>query len=165
MRYLYNRLPHLLFVLFMLGWCIAGATNNMRRAVLSVAALLILRFSNSFGFNPTVAVGVLVLIWVRSLPVPAVVRTVTAAIASASLFIYLTHFQFQSAAKHIVGRSIPAVNVILALAGGVAVWWIYDRVTRAITSGVLARRHRKVGNTPGAGSELDVASGTITNRL
>ena len=138
---LYNRVPHMMLVLFMLGWCIAAAASFEQRAVLCAVALLVCAVN--YSFSPLLVGGTLLLLWVRTIPMPALLRPAVSSVAGASLFIYLTHFQFRSAAKHLYGGTIPLVDVALALLGGVAVWWVYTRVTREgarIARGILAGR-------------------------
>lgn len=77
------------------------------------------------------------LIWFRSVPVPALVARAGAVIASSTLFIYLTHFQFQSLADHVLRH--PLFEVALALAGGVLVGYCWNTLLRLL----FARRHKQ----------------------
>jgi len=60
--------------------------------------------------------------------VPALVARAGAVIASSTLFIYLTHFQFQSLADHVFRH--PLFEVALALAGGVLVGYCWNTLSR-----------------------------------
>ena len=63
--------------------------------------------------------AVLALIWIKSIPVPGILARGLALIASSTLYIYLTHFQFQSLARHIV--DVPVLAVVIAIVGGIGV--------------------------------------------
>jgi hypothetical protein len=54
------------------------------------------------------------------------------------LFIYLTHFQFQSLARRIVDQ--PLFAVALALVGGVLVTYCWNTLTRHVIARLGGRR-------------------------
>jgi surface polysaccharide O-acyltransferase-like enzyme len=70
----------------------------------------------------------LLVIWVRSIPVPGIMARGMALIASSTLYIYLTHFQFQSVARRL--GDYPVLAVVLAIVGGVAVGYAWNKVVR-----------------------------------
>lgn len=80
--------------LFALGWAAARATRGGHRLVLTAAAIcgaMLPGFSDGdAGRKLVITCGVLLLIWVTRLPVPAGLRRVTTVLAGASLMIYLT---------------------------------------------------------------------------
>jgi len=77
-----------------LGWAAARATTTTHRAV--VSALLVLTVPDFFT-DPVrdlvVLVAALALVWVRRTWVPAALVPLVSALAAASLWIYLTHWQ------------------------------------------------------------------------
>ena len=85
--------PAPVFWLFALGWAAARARTQVQRWSVSIITLLTLPgFFGSTLRDATVAAGILLLVWVPALPVPAVLRRVTGWLAAASLYIYLTHW-------------------------------------------------------------------------
>jgi hypothetical protein len=66
-------------------------------------------------------------------------------IASSTLFIYLTHFQFQSVADHVSRH--PLFEVALALAGGVLVAYCWNTLIRLL----FTRRNK---HNPARGADL-----------
>lgn len=80
--------------LFALGWLVARSSDIRRRLFTS---LLLVATVPGFAANSEreaiVLIGTLVLLWVPRMSVPRVVTPVLAGLATASLFIYLTHWQ------------------------------------------------------------------------
>lgn len=103
--------------LFALGWATARNQNWWQRAIVTVVT-----FASVPGFfgdparEAVIAGGLLLLIWLPYLRVPAAASRVAAVLASGSLYIYLTHWQifphFDS----------PLIGVSVSLAVGVAYW-------------------------------------------
>lgn len=83
------------FWLFALGWAAAQAKTIPQRLWVTAA---IVGTVPGFFFGDTqreviVAVGLCMLVWLSSIPFPAMLSRVAGVLASASLYIYLTHFQ------------------------------------------------------------------------
>lgn len=131
--------------LFALGWTIARARTVLQRCLATAIALLCIPgFFHDVPREATLLAGILVLIWVRTLPVPRGLQKLTVLLASASLYIYLTHWLVF---PHFVAIH-PAVAVAASLLAGVGYW--------ALVNGVLTlkRRHlpgRRGTQAPGAG--------------
>ncbi|MCD2185818.1 AMP-binding protein [Actinomycetospora soli] len=109
--------------LVVLGWVVFRATTPARRGAVGLAALVLA--GTFFPVEPwraaLVAVGVLILLFVRRVALPAAIASVASTLAAASLAIYLTHF----AVLGLADRGVPGpVLVVLALAVGVAAWWV-----------------------------------------
>ena len=124
-------------------WCIAlGAVvaraDGTRRRI--VASFLTLALVPGFFGEPLreaiVAIGVLALIWLPAVRVPAILRPALTTIASASLFIYLTHWivypPFEQAA--------PLIGTLLSLAVGIAAWAVYRPVQRKVRAAAQSLR-------------------------
>ncbi len=124
---------HVVFWIFAAGWAASRASTPWHRAV--VTALVCVAgpgFLQDGAREAVVVAGMLVLVWVPQLRLPrALVRT-GALLASASLYIYLTHWQIYPHFEH----SLPLVGVVLSLGFGVAVWKGVERVTPSLRSGV-----------------------------
>ncbi|MFF2113559.1 AMP-binding protein [Rhodococcus koreensis] len=83
------------FWLFALGWAAAKATTVWHR--LCVTSVIVATVPGFF-FGETrreiiVVGGLCLLVWLRSVPFPTLLSRVAGVLASASLYIYLTHFQ------------------------------------------------------------------------
>ncbi|AKS32322.1 AMP-binding protein [Mycolicibacterium goodii] len=147
--------------LFAIGWAAARATRIGHRLLVTVAAIggaLLPGFSDAdSGRKLVIGCGLLLLIWVTRVPVPAGLRRITAVLAGASLLIYLTQpltfFLLEWGQSLLVDR--PATQVagpgpsgpmhdlrlvlatVIALAVGVIAWKAYELVLRQ-----LPRSHR-----------------------
>lgn len=105
--------------IFALGWAAARATTPRRR--LLVAGLVVTTVPGFFGDPPREAVvvgGMLALVWLVSVPWPAVLMRITGLVASASLFIYLTHWQVYPYLED----DYPLLGLLASLVVGIAVW-------------------------------------------
>ncbi|MFD5179158.1 AMP-binding protein [Nocardia sp. NPDC058379] len=79
---------------FVLGWAGAKATAVWQRLI--VSAVLLASVPGYFGVTDRerlVMAGILLLVWLPALRVPAVVAVVAVAVADSSLFAYLLHWQ------------------------------------------------------------------------
>jgi len=141
--------------LFVLGWAAVRATRVSQRLLLTVAAvcaaLLPGFFDDDQGRKLVIVGGLLLLIWVTHIPVLAAMRRLTALLAGASLWIYLTQFQtyrFVAWIRYLIEGPPPAsasgpgsygdspsllhyelpraAATVLALVVGVLVWKAYE---------------------------------------
>ena len=117
---------YVLIWLFATGWAAARASTTRQRLLVSAIPVLTVP-----GFWPampmrelTIVVGLLVLIWVPTVVLPAFLGRAAAVVASASLFVYLTHF--------VVYPPIMGTSSVLAMAAcvvvGVAYWRVWLRI-------------------------------------
>jgi acyl-CoA synthetase (AMP-forming)/AMP-acid ligase II len=117
--------------LFTLGWAAARARHALHRCALSfVAALTIPGFFDNPYRELTVLVGVLLLLWLPSMPVPAGLRRVTVLVASASLHIYLVHWLVYPP----LAALSPALAVVGSLTAGIAYWMVCARIPTLLRS-------------------------------
>ncbi len=126
--------------LFLIGWAAARATGPGQRALLTVATVATI--PGVFG-NPAreavMVAGLVVLIWVPTVPVTRRIAAVAGTLASASLYIYLVHWQVY---PHIWHFSKP-LAFVASLAAGLLYAALFRRVTRLARSArgrVTARR-------------------------
>jgi acyl-CoA synthetase (AMP-forming)/AMP-acid ligase II len=123
--------------LFALGWAIAQTRNlGHRCAVSAIAALTIPGFFDNANREAALLVGILVLVWLPSIPVPKGLRRLTVVLASASLYAYLVHWLVY---PPLAGIS-PALAVTASLAAGVAYWALCTRVASAASRWKAGRR-------------------------
>jgi len=126
---------HVVFWIFALGWASAKATTRWQRLLLTALTLVTVPgFFGEGSRDAYVAAGLVALIWVPGLRLPAAVARPAATLAAASLWIYLLHWQIY---PHLEYR-IPWLATVLSLVVGVLASWLADRVLR----GVPRRRQR-----------------------
>jgi acyl-CoA synthetase (AMP-forming)/AMP-acid ligase II/acyl carrier protein len=111
--------PEPVLWLFALGWATARAQKVRERLLLAtVAVLTVPGFFGDVKRDATILVGVLALIWLPRCPVPLVLHNLLAVLASASLYVYLTHW--------LVYPELAKINwvlaVVVSLAVGVGYW-------------------------------------------
>lgn len=131
-------------------WCIAlglvvARADSLTRRI--GASLLTLALVPGFFGEPLretiIALGVLALIWLPSVPLPVALRPLLTTIASASLFIYLTHWVVYPPFED----TAPVVGTLLSLAVGIVAWrlhrWTVRRWAARFPGGLGMRRARR----------------------
>ncbi|WP_195760575.1 AMP-binding protein [Agromyces kandeliae] len=112
--------------LIALGWLVARSTSVPRRVATS--AIVLVTVPGFFG-DPVregiVAIGLGLLIWATSLPVPVVLSGALGTVASASMFVYLTHWQVYPP----IEEWSPPLAIVASFAVGLAAWWAWGRAT------------------------------------
>ena len=129
--------------LFALGWAIARSRTVAQRCVVSaIAVLTVPGFFENVTRECTLLAGILVLIWLPSIPVPKGLRRLTVVLASASLYAYLVHWLVY---PPLAGIS-PALAVGASLAAGAAYWalcmCVVNAATRRLT--LSKKSHKRV---------------------
>lgn len=112
--------------LFALGWAATVATSVPQR--LLVSALFVIGawdFTGNADREALIIAGTLALVWLPSVPWPRFLVGVTGTLASASLFIYLTHWQVY---PHFENRW-PLGGLLFSLAIGILAWHLANRAT------------------------------------
>jgi hypothetical protein len=121
--------PRPVLWLFALGWAIGRAnTPAQRLAVSAVAVLTVPGFFADPARDGLILGGILLLTWVRALPVPVGLRRATGLLASASLYAYLVHWLVF---PHLAGIH-PVLAVVASLAAGVGYWAMAANLPRAV---------------------------------
>jgi hypothetical protein len=147
------------FWIFALGWLIQVSTGIIGRLLVSGLVLITLHgyFPDNSVRDLAVQAGLLLLIWLPSLPAPRLLAPLLSRLASASLWIYLTHWVVW---PPLLDAGVPRAVVVLAcLIAGVAANIGVNRLEQAITR--LARaghsradhsrvRHSRADHSKGA---------------
>ncbi|WP_445970326.1 AMP-binding protein [Agromyces sp. ZXT2-3] len=124
-----------------LGWVVARSTTLPRR--LAASAIVLVTVPGFFG-DPVrewiVIAGLALLTWATSLPVPAFLAGTLGTVASASMFVYLTHWQVYPPIEEVS----PPLAIVASFAVGLAAWWAWGRAT-----GWFGARRRR-GSRPAA---------------
>jgi hypothetical protein len=117
--------PQYVFWVFALGWAAAQASTRKHRLVVSAVALVATPgFFGDPSRDAVVVVGLLLLVWRGSVTVPSALAGPLALLASASLFIYLTHWQVY---PHLEFRW-PLGALLASLVVGVCAWALAHRI-------------------------------------
>ncbi|MDQ4212494.1 AMP-binding protein [Microbacterium sp. ASV81] len=123
-----------------LGWVVARAENTRRRLVASAATVLLVAGFFGEPLRETIVIaGALTLIWIPAIRIPAALRPVIAAIASASFFVYLTHWVVYPP----FSQTSPLFGTVLSFAVGIAASYAHRRVTRAAPRLLARARARR----------------------
>jgi len=128
---LYNRLPHIKLWLYFMGIAIAAAIT-FRQKYLLVGALFIFFLYNEyldmtdFSLSLYTLIAIIFVILAERIAIPTRLTPVINNIAGASLFIYMTHFQFFSLANKIFVAPDRLVSSLFAIIGGVILWKIWE---------------------------------------
>jgi hypothetical protein len=146
--YLYDRLPHMWLWLFAFGWCASFSNTVRQKVVASVVAvcfgLIAIRLGHSTHWYTTVAAVCIVWLDVFPLRLPRFLIPLITGAAGASLWIYLTHFQFRSLLKHLLAFELhgslpnPWLSVAFTMVCGFLAWraWSFgaELVQRSLRS-------------------------------
>lgn len=121
--------------LFLAGWAAAVARGHRDRVL--VTAVLLAGCAGFTGSTPRdllVAAGVTVLVWVPTVPWPRALVAVTGAVASASLYVYLTHWQVYPWFE----TRWPLGGLLASLAVGVLAWQVVNRASARLSGWVAS---------------------------
>lgn len=131
--------PQEVLWLFALGW--AGAVANTTRQRLLVSALAAVGLWRFWGYQPLreaiVMGGMLLLLWVPTLPVPRPLNRAVGTVAAMSLALYLTHWQVYPPLLRTFG---PTISFAGALVTGLVAWSVCGRLQGV---GLVPRRWRR----------------------
>ena len=148
---------YVLLCLFATGWAAARASSRTQRLLLSAVPVLTLPgfWPTMPGRELTIIAGVLLLIWVPTLPVPARAARALSMVATASLFTYLTHFVVY---PHVMDVN-SGLAVLASLGVGLAYWQLWSRTGAAAK--VAWARWRRAEPAPGGAAGAVPAQGEV----
>ncbi len=119
--------PPAVLWLLVLGWLVARSESRGQRVIASVIAV-----AGTVGFfgdpqrEAVVIAGLLALIWVRAVALPRILLPIVTAVASASLFVYLVHWELYP----LLEDDAPLAATVLSFAAGMLVWAVWRRALR-----------------------------------
>ncbi len=126
--------------LFVLGWAIARCTRVRQRVLISaVATLATVGYFDSLLRTAIVLGGLLALVWIPTVRVPATLAPTIGVLAASSLMIYLTHWTVNAQIR----SWGPIVGLVAALAVGAALWKAVSIVSGWPTGLAVAYRARQ----------------------
>lgn len=114
--------------LFALGWAAAACRNPWQRAAVSAVVLLSVPglFANGHR-TATIMAGMLLVIWITSIPVPRFLHRAMSVLAGASLYIYVSHWLVFP----LFDKNHPALAVAVSLLVGIAYGALATRAMNA----------------------------------
>ena len=126
--YLLNRVPQAKLWLFVLGWAVYFAYHQQQKLLFSAIAIGLPVLLNG-KLSPLMSCCALLLLYVPHIKLIRPLHTWVYAVASASLMIYLTHFQLSSALRYMGTEDTPYAELLVGILGGVALWHAWQCVT------------------------------------
>lgn len=144
-----NYLPSTHLATFVLGALLAMLLRDGKPWLLLLLLIYAAVSAKLYGPGEATALAVagLLLIFMPRLPMPRFAARVVYLIAGASLFIYMTHFAFASAAR-LAGIEALGLHFAIAIVGGVASWLAWNRAL-PVASSWLGDLRRKRANALG----------------
>lgn len=128
---------------FVLGWLIQRSRTTLQKAVTSLlCAVAIADFFGQPHREAFIAAGLMALIWLPSIPVPRRWIGALSAVAAASMWILISHFQVW---PELASRLPIALAYVATIAAGIAIWKAVEVVPRWV------RTTRRSRSTPVAG--------------
>ncbi|KRF30764.1 AMP-binding protein [Yonghaparkia sp. Soil809] len=113
--------------LLALGWLVARAGSRSQRVVSSVVAVVgTVGFFGDAQREAAVIAGLLALVWVRAVRLPRILMPMVTAVASASLFVYLVHWELYP----LLEDDAPLAATAVSFAAGMLVWALWRRALR-----------------------------------
>ena len=122
--YLSDQVPHMLFWLFSLGWCIHFAKTRTEKIVTTVIMSIVTPLF--FGINSLenwwILIGGILLLWQSYIPIPKLIKFPIQMISAATYYIYLTAMIFIAIMHKSIGMNYPLVTMGVTLLGCVLTW-------------------------------------------
>lgn len=123
--------------LFGLGWAAAASRTLWQQAAVTAIALFTIPASSDDPYrSATILVGFLILLWLPTLTVPRGLHRLAALLASASLYIYVTHWLVYP----LVDPAQESLAVLASLAVG-TLYWAAATKAMGLAEKWLRRRH------------------------
>ncbi len=123
-RYAADQVPHMLFWLFALGWCIHFAKSRTEK--IGTTALILVTVPTFLGFKDLggwwALIGSVLLLWLPYVSIPSIIKSPIQMISAASYYIYLTVLIFITIVTKLIGRDYPLITTSVTLLGGVLTW-------------------------------------------
>ncbi len=141
-EHLFNRVPHMLLWLFMLGWVMRVATHTWQRFLVAIMVLLLPpliwehvmnRFWMQHGMFWVWGGLVMLTIW-PSIQIVKPLNRIIALIASASMFIYIIHYTVRGLWQRYGTFESPMFEVVIGIVGGIVCWWLWELATRLMAA-------------------------------
>jgi hypothetical protein len=140
---------------FALGWAAAAAHTTPRRVLVGVlAAASTIGFFGDVQREAVVVLGLVALLWRGTPRLPAPAAVLVRLVASASLWIYLTHWQVYPALE---SSGHPVLAIVASLVVGVVAWRTWLILGGRFGAWRATLSHRR--SVRQQGSKVDIVAG------
>lgn len=138
------KVPHMTLWLFTMGWVADRSTERWQKLALSAAVVATVPgYFDATSRTTVIMVGLLALVWLTRISLPKPANRVVATLGTASLYLYLVHFQVNT----VLSVDRPLFKFFVAVAFGLVAWWVGERTLRY--GEARLRSHRRSGaDTP-----------------
>lgn len=127
-----SRTPERYFRVFALGWCLYFAKSRVEKRLMTViltgVTLLLAMIWGITSERVWLFTTGILLLWTRSIPVPIFFKPVIQAIASSTLYIYMTHMLFITILIKTFGINNWLISLAIGLLGSLLTWLIFGRL-------------------------------------
>ena len=142
--YTADQVPHMLFWLFALGWCIHFAKSRAEK--IGTAALILMAVPAFLGFEGLqgwwTLIGAVLLLWLPYVSIPSLIKSPIQMISAASYYIYLTVLIFITLVTKLIGHGYPLITMSATLLGRVLAWVAVQSLQQFLSD----RKFRNVKN-------------------
>jgi hypothetical protein len=115
---LYNRVPHMLFWLFAVGFCVSVLGRDRRWLLGAIVLLTGTTLSSNVTLTLWVTLGGLAIVWVPPVRAPRRLTQAVAWTSAGSLYIYVTRHHFVRVAELLAPEHAGLLGLVLAVVGG-----------------------------------------------
>lgn len=129
---LYNRVPHQIIWYFFLGWCILFANSSWQRWANTIFIVSIGVALGALHWPPDsrglwIIFGGLFLNWASPLRLPIYLARGISVLASASLYIYTSHFLLLEPVARAIPQAKYLAPIVISLLGGILFWFCFEK--------------------------------------
>jgi acyl-CoA synthetase (AMP-forming)/AMP-acid ligase II len=122
-----HRLPHMLFWIFTLGWCINFSQSRFQKIVVTIAVfvtLILLNVSTTLSQTLWIFMGGSIMIWQQYVSIPKVMKMPIQIVSAAAYWTFLTHIAFIEGFIVLFGPNYPFLYFVASVLLGVIIWFI-----------------------------------------
>ena len=132
--YLFDRVPHMLFWIFTLGWTVQFAQSKQQRVITTIIlwAIVPVLASLNHTYAGWMLGGGTLLLWLPTVSVPQIVKSPVQILGAATYYIYLFHMIFIHVVRNVAEIPSPWLNTAAGLFGGLLVWAGVQQVQRVL---------------------------------
>lgn len=122
--YLYDRVPHMLFWIFALGWTIQFARTKQQKVATTMTlwAIVPILVALYHTYAVWMLIGGTLLLWLPTVSIPQIIKSPLQILGAATFYIYLFHMIFIHFVSNVAHNENPWLNTAAGVLGGVLVW-------------------------------------------
>lgn len=122
--YLYDRVPHMLFWIFALGWTIQFAHTKQQKVATTMTlwAIVPILVALHHTYAVWMLIGGTLLLWLPTVSIPQIIKSPLQILGAATFYIYLFHMIFIHFVSNVAHNENPWLNTAAGVLGGILVW-------------------------------------------